>query len=39
LAQLVEPSGEFLLQAQEARSFKGLEGEHVTYVALSGPRA
>jgi class 3 adenylate cyclase len=31
LAQLVEPSGEFRLEAREARSFKGLEGEHVTY--------
>jgi class 3 adenylate cyclase len=38
LAQLVEPSGEFLLQAQEARAFKGLEGEHVTYVVLAEPR-
>ncbi|MEZ4492243.1 MAG: protein kinase [Dehalococcoidia bacterium] len=33
LAQLVEPSGEFALEAREARSFKGLEGEHVTYEA------
>jgi class 3 adenylate cyclase len=32
LAQLVEPSGEFVLGAREARAFKGLEGEHVTYV-------
>ncbi|MEZ4494208.1 MAG: protein kinase [Dehalococcoidia bacterium] len=31
LAQLVEPSGEFALKAREARSFKGLEGEHLTY--------
>ncbi len=31
LAQLVEPSGEFALAAREARAFKGLEGEHVTY--------
>jgi class 3 adenylate cyclase len=27
LAQLVEPSGEFLLEARAARSFKGLEGD------------
>jgi class 3 adenylate cyclase len=32
LAQLVEPSGEFRLEARAARAFKGLEGEHVTYV-------
>jgi class 3 adenylate cyclase len=31
LAQIVEPSGEFVLEAREARAFKGLEGEHVTY--------
>lgn len=31
LAQLVEPSGEFALEPRKARSFKGLEGEHVTY--------
>jgi class 3 adenylate cyclase len=31
LAQLIEPSGEFTLELKGARSFKGLEGEHMTF--------